>query len=155
MIPRRWLVHGSVLLLVALASSQLTSCGYIFYPERRGQTEGRIDAGVAILDACGLLFFIIPGVVAFAVDFASGAIYLPPGESRGLPPSMDEDGAVVVRILPEEMDQATVEAVVSDHVGRPVDLEAEGVRVYEADEGGRLKPRDRSTPIPFAPKAES
>jgi hypothetical protein len=26
----------------------------------------------------GLLFFIIPGVVAYAVDFSNGTIYLPP-----------------------------------------------------------------------------
>ena len=31
----------------------------------------------------GLLFFVVPGLVAFAVDFVSGAIYLPDDVERG------------------------------------------------------------------------
>src|SRR5690606_29936038 len=33
--------------------------------------------GVAILNGIGLLFYVIPGLIAFAVDFATGAIYFP------------------------------------------------------------------------------
>ena len=61
---------------------QLMGCGTILYPERKGQKSGKIDAGVAILDGSGVLFFIIPGVIAFAVDFYNGTIYLP-GTSSG------------------------------------------------------------------------
>jgi hypothetical protein len=51
------------------------SCGYFLYPERRGQRAGNIDVPILLLD-CGLLvFFIIPGAVALAVDFTSGCIY--------------------------------------------------------------------------------
>ncbi|UTA48428.1 hypothetical protein L1F30_02505 [Simiduia sp. 21SJ11W-1] len=56
-----------------------TACGYFLYPERVGQTDGRVDPTVVILDAAGLLFGILPGVVAFAVDLSTGAIYLPAG----------------------------------------------------------------------------
>src|SRR5438132_11593059 len=56
---------------------QLAGCGTLFYPERRGQVPGRLDAGIVILDAIGLLFFIIPGAIAFAIDFGDGCIYLP------------------------------------------------------------------------------
>src|SRR5689334_12007234 len=56
----------------------LASCGTILYPERRGQTAGRLDVGVVALDGIGLLLFLVPGVIAFAVDFATGTIYLPP-----------------------------------------------------------------------------
>ncbi len=66
------------LLAVAAVSSSLTGCGTILYPERRGQPHGRLDWGVVALDGIGLLLFFIPGVIAFAVDFATGAIYLPP-----------------------------------------------------------------------------
>jgi hypothetical protein len=38
--------------------------------------------GVAILDGLGLLLFIVPGVIAFAVDFSNGTIYLPRGSHR-------------------------------------------------------------------------
>lgn len=66
-------------LVVALISTQITACGTLLYPERRGQTTGQIDVGVAALNAVGLLFFFVPGVVAFGVDFITGAIYLPSG----------------------------------------------------------------------------
>ena len=72
----RW---GSAL-LTALLGFQL-GCGTLLYPERRGQTQGRLDADVVILDGIGLLFFILPGLFAFAVDFITGAIYLPAGGS--------------------------------------------------------------------------
>lgn len=77
MISRRTLLKGGTAAVAATAAAALTGCGTILYPDRRGQTGGRIDVGVALLDAIGLLFFIIPGVIAFAVDFSTGAIYLP------------------------------------------------------------------------------
>ena len=49
------------------------------YPERRGQRTGTLDPGIVLLDGLGLLLFFVPGVIAFAVDFATGAIYLPEG----------------------------------------------------------------------------
>ena len=57
----------------------LSGCGTIMHPERKGQVSGRIDPGVAVLDGIGLLFFFVPGVIAFAVDFSNGTIYLPGG----------------------------------------------------------------------------
>jgi hypothetical protein len=65
----------------ALIVTQLSGCGLILYPERENQARtGRIDPTVAILDGVGCLLFLIPGLVAFAVDFHEGTIYLPPGE---------------------------------------------------------------------------
>lgn len=67
-----------ILQSTALAASlPLAACGTILYPERKGQKDGRIDPAVAILDGLGLLLFLIPGVIAFAVDFSNGTIYLP------------------------------------------------------------------------------
>ena len=59
--------------LTGLASG----CGTILYPERRGQPHGPLDWTVVGLDAIGLLLFFVPGVIAFAVDFSNGTIYLP------------------------------------------------------------------------------
>lgn len=70
--------------LVGVLLLQLTACGTILYPERRGQADGRLDAGVVVLDAVGLLLFLVPGVIAFAVDFSTGAIYLPHGKRSDL-----------------------------------------------------------------------
>ena len=54
-------------------------CGTILHPERKGQRNGNIDPAIAVLDGIGLLFFLVPGVIAFAVDFNNGSIYLPRG----------------------------------------------------------------------------
>ncbi|WP_428818416.1 hypothetical protein [Microbulbifer sp. MCCC 1A16149] len=62
----------------------LTACGYFLYPERKGQAGGRVDPVVVILDGAGLLFGILPGIVAFAVDFTNGTIYLPAGGSSAI-----------------------------------------------------------------------
>jgi hypothetical protein len=65
---------------LAAAASVSPGCGTLLYPERRGQPAGRLDWGVVLLNGIGLLLFFIPGVIAFAVDFSNGTIYLPPDE---------------------------------------------------------------------------
>ena len=70
-------VIGGVLAVTLL--SQLTACGSIFYPDRRGQIDGKIDPAIAVLDAVGLLFYVIPGLIAFGIprDVAPGAGFAP------------------------------------------------------------------------------
>jgi hypothetical protein len=63
------------LTLCAAIGLPLVGCGTILYPERRGQSGGRVDTGVAVMDGLWLLCFIIPGVVFYIVDFSNGAIY--------------------------------------------------------------------------------
>ncbi|MEP7728541.1 hypothetical protein [Marinomonas primoryensis] len=84
----------------ALLITQVTACGTLLYPERRGQTNGQIDIGVAALDAIGLLFFFVPGVVAFGVDFITGAIYLPGGGMA----SLTEDELNTIKNGPDSID---------------------------------------------------
>jgi len=74
----RKLIYCSLCIVLLV---NLAACGTILYPERRGQTQGQLDAGVVMLDALGLLLFFVPGVVAFAIDFANGTIYLPQGQA--------------------------------------------------------------------------
>ncbi|WP_160153928.1 hypothetical protein [Microbulbifer sp. ALW1] len=74
-------IAASCLLTLLL---NLTACGYFLYPERKGQSGGRVDPVVVILDGAGLLFGILPGIVAFAVDFTNGTIYLPAGGSSAI-----------------------------------------------------------------------
>jgi len=66
----------STVVLIAVIL-QAFGCGTLIYPERRGQTKGDLDPAVVILDGIGILFFIVPVVVAFARDYTTGAIYLP------------------------------------------------------------------------------
>lgn len=62
----------------------LSACGTLFHPERKGTVSGSIDPAIAILDGLGLLVYFVPGVIAFAVDFNNGTIYLPQSEGSGL-----------------------------------------------------------------------
>jgi len=72
---RRQFLRG----VTAIAAASLTTgCGSILYPERVGQPRGPLNWKVVALDTLGLLFFFVPGVIAFAVDFYNGTIYLPP-----------------------------------------------------------------------------
>jgi hypothetical protein len=77
---RRQILAGTGL---TLAAASLSACGTIMYPERKGQIDGKIDPTVAILNGVGLLLFLVPGVIAFAVDFSNGTIYLPGTQTRG------------------------------------------------------------------------
>ena len=86
-------------ILAATLFTQLTACGTLFFPERRGQIEGRIDPVVAALNAVGILFYVIPGLIAFGIDFATGAIYLPGGVTSQVNPQdlnnlVDADGQI-------------------------------------------------------------
>jgi hypothetical protein len=99
----------------------LASCGTLLYPERRGQPAGRLDVGVVVLDGIGLLVFLVPGIIAFAVDFATGAIYLPPEHALSIP----ETGAELrkVQIDPAELTPQRVEAIVREQTGKTVSLQ--------------------------------
>lgn len=63
------------LVLCAALGLQAAGCGTILYPERRGSSSGHVDVGVAVMDGFWCLLFIVPGVVAYIVDFSNGAIY--------------------------------------------------------------------------------
>jgi hypothetical protein len=98
---------------------QLAACGTIFYPERRGQISGQIDPAVAIMDAIGLLFYIIPGLLAFAVDFITGAIYLPGGKQAQVDPQLlqkavNPDGSI---------DNLRLKAIIEEQTGQQLPLD--------------------------------
>lgn len=105
--------------LIATLLTQLTACGTLFYPDRRGQIEGKIDPVVAALDAIGILFYVIPGLIAFGVDFATGAIYLPGGLNAQVDPQslkdvVDADGKV---------DTAKLKALIETQTGHSLPLD--------------------------------
>jgi hypothetical protein len=113
-----WRVVATLLIAVSVFQA---SCGTILYPERRGQPAGRLDIGVVLLDGLGLLLFFVPGVIAFAVDFATGAIYLPPEYSHAGPISADELRKIPVN--PADLTPERIEAVVQEHTGKAIHLQ--------------------------------
>src|SRR3546814_10149399 len=95
------------------------TCALPIYPDRRGQIDGKIDPAIAALDAVGLLFYIIPGLIAFAVDFATGAIYFEPGRSvqiepEKLKPAINADGSV---------NNQKLQAILESELGRSFPLD--------------------------------
>lgn len=92
--PSTRLRFAALTLCLALALAPLQGCGTLLFPERRGQESGHVDPNIVLLDALGLVLFIVPGLVSFIVDFATGAIYLPPGVERGEGPFFRDEGGV-------------------------------------------------------------
>jgi hypothetical protein len=111
--------------IITLLVFQLTGCGTLMYPERRGQRGGSVDVGVAVLDGIGLLFGIIPGVIAFAVDFSNGTIYLP---AR---PIIIEHTVQLrqIKFDPKHTSLAQLERIIKDQTGYDVKLTQGDVQI--------------------------
>jgi hypothetical protein len=121
----------SVIILVVLVT-QIAGCGTIMYPERRGQKiHGDVDTRIAVLDAIGLLFFIIPGLIAFGVDFYTGAIYLRPGEKQVWGQTQNKPEVVVIRVDPNQLDRKLIEKIVSDHIGQTISLDDRHLQILK------------------------
>lgn len=78
------------LLLATALTATLPSCGTLLFDERTDDHSGRVDPNVVVLDGLGLLFFLLPGVIAFVVDHHTGALYLPNGVERGEGPFFED-----------------------------------------------------------------
>ncbi|MDO8580923.1 MAG: hypothetical protein Q7S13_05530 [Candidatus Omnitrophota bacterium] len=111
-------------LVCAVLIFQLVGCGTIMYPERKGQKGGKIDAGVAVLDGIGLLFFLIPGIIAFAIDFNNGTIYLP-----GTFSSLDTNNIKQVKFDPKQSNLAGIERIIQEQTGYGVKLDQSDMRI--------------------------
>jgi hypothetical protein len=107
----------------ATVVSFLAGCGMLLHPERRGQPPGGgLDWSIVALDGLGMLLFFIPGVIAFAVDFATGAIYLPPPGYGHNDLTAPDQPLVTVHVPPAELSQQEVERIATEHAGREVRL---------------------------------
>lgn len=109
-------------LLIAALLLQ-TACGSILYPERRSHKGTNVDPTVAVLDGVGLLFFILPGVIAFAVDIGNGCIYYnPPGEPSG-----------TVKKVQADLGKGAheIERTIKEKTGASIRLDDPGMQVLE------------------------
>jgi hypothetical protein len=114
--------------LAATLLTQVAACGTLFYPDRRGQIDGKIDPAVAAMDAIGILFFVLPGLIAFAIDFTTGAIYLPSGKYALAPEHLQHavgpDGT---------LDKAKLKAIIERETGQSLPLEHPNLRQQRGD----------------------
>jgi len=124
----------------------MASCGTIMYPERKGQRDGRLDIGVVLLDGIGLLFFIIPGVIAYAVDFTNGTIYLPGTYMRRA--DLDRDGLKTVKFDTKHYSPDVVKHIILAETGYDLSWKDERLRVVKLNSEDEL-------PVYFAQAKET
>jgi len=118
---------------------QLSACGFFMYPERRGQSPGgRIDPAIATLDALGLLLFIFPGVIAFAVDITNGTLYFPSERHRSSS-SNETKQMTVVRVNPGELNEKTIHEIVQRHTGVSLSSDLRDTEIYEVDRSENIE----------------
>ncbi len=120
---------NSVLIVIVVV--QVIGCGTLLHPERRGQISGNIDPRIAVLDGIGLIFFIVPGIVAFAVDFSTGAIYVPPKKNKSA--SKDSEEIKVVYTDPDDLSKQKVEKILAEQMGHSVHLNREDLIITELE----------------------
>jgi hypothetical protein len=121
-------------LICAVLIFQMVGCGVILYPERKGQVSGRIDVGVAVLDGIGLLFFLIPGIIAYAVDFSTGTIYLP-GTSQSL---LEIKDLKELKFDPEKSNMANIEEMIKNETGHDVNQYQSIMQVVKLESTGDM-----------------
>jgi hypothetical protein len=136
---KNFLKKSISVLLCALLLLELASCGTLLYPERRDQKPGQIDVAVVLLDAIGLFFFIIPGVIAFAVDFSTGAIYLPSSgkhsrKEASAQNGVHKDALRIVKVDPKRLNGDTITRIVGEQTGYPIRLDDTHLIVIKGDE---------------------
>ena len=122
--------------LLLIFTFQATGCGTILYPERRNQKTGRVDVGVALLDGFWLLVGIIPGVIAFAVDFSTGAIYIPEKSSTT---SAGSSGYRVVQYDPQGMTKEGVEKLISQEIGQTFRFSDERYQMTRIEDKNKIE----------------
>lgn len=126
----------STVLLPAMVMP-MASCGTLLYPERRHSNlqvdpgGRRIDPAVAVLDAAGLIFFVIPGIIAFAVDFGTGAIYYPKGEVRSNATTQEKKKSVAILPIPDGIDTATLERIISAESGISISFDDKRMQAFK------------------------
>jgi hypothetical protein len=99
------------------------------YPERKGQKSGKIDVGVAVLDGIGLLFFLIPGIIAYVIDFNNGTIYLP-GTFLG---ALETEDFKEVKFDPKNSSMKSIEEIIKNETGYDVSLYQRQMKIVKLE----------------------
>ncbi|HUG91585.1 MAG TPA: hypothetical protein VML55_12160 [Planctomycetaceae bacterium] len=128
------------LALAAGATLSSVSCGTLLFPERRGQRGGRLDPTVILLDGLLLLLFVVPGVIAFAVDIYTGAIYLPPYEYGHVTPAdFDRQTWHRVDVDRRDLTPGRVEQVVFERTGHRVRVDPAVFEHHDQEPGREVR----------------
>ncbi len=109
--------QGLALCWLAAASA---GCGTLMYPERRGQSRtGGIDWTVAGMDTIGLVLFLVPGVIAFAIDYHNGSLFL----SEGSASTSGKRTLRTVKLSSPHPSRGEIAAVILSETGKALDFD--------------------------------
>ncbi|PKL90726.1 MAG: hypothetical protein CVV21_11275 [Candidatus Goldiibacteriota bacterium HGW-Goldbacteria-1] len=112
----------------------LVGCGTILYPKRAGQKGGQIDVSVAVMDGLCVLLFVVPGIVAYIVDFSTGCIYLP-----GTYGSMEPEDMKKVSFDPDNSTVKDIEDIVSKETGIDISANSPALKIYSFESLSELE----------------
>ena len=71
------------------------------------------------MDAIGILFYVIPGLIAFGIDFATGAIYYPGGHTAQVDPAKLQQA-----VSPDgKVDNLKLQAILETELGQRLPLD--------------------------------
>lgn len=76
------------------------------------------------MDGAWLLVGLVPGIIAFAVDFTTGAIYLPSSKSGQL----DYDHIRTIRFDPETTTRAQIERIICKETDHDIKFSDERIK---------------------------
>lgn len=115
-------------LLLAIYLCASSGCGVLLYPERQGQKQGKLDVGVVALDGIGLFFFVVPGLIAFAIDFYQGTIYLPNTGFSDIESMKNNSQSIKVD---GPINKASIEQAIFEATGKKVDIADGQVQIFD------------------------
>jgi hypothetical protein len=164
MLRREFLSQSLTAGAAAAAALSLAGCGTLLHRERLNQPQSRdLDWKIVALNGLGLIFFFIPGIIAFVVDFHTGAIYLPPhGHAmkppldRGSDPAAEQLQLAQIAVASEDLNLMTIEREVTRFSGSPVVISETSARVtqlQQLDQFTSIEQRHRNDrTFGFSPK---
>ena len=78
-------MYRRLLAISLVASLSFYGCGTILKEDRINKPHSsQLDWRIVLLDGIGLFFYVLPGVIAYAVDYSNGTLFLPAGRSLKL-----------------------------------------------------------------------
>lgn len=105
--------------LAAVVTFAFTGCGTIFHKDRINRTPSdKLDVLVVVLDCCGFLFGVIPGVVALVLDASNHTLYYSASEVSFVDGQPDLSSMTAVHL--DSMDEDSIAEALSQELGRPI-----------------------------------
>ena len=115
--------------MAIFAATMVSSCGTILYPERQGQKGDKVDVNVVLMNGIGLFFFLIPVIVAYVIDFNTGAIYLPPGGSCGPVTAESLNDMIKIETGDKNLTKEKIEMIILKETGVHMNMNDEKLQI--------------------------